>query len=156
MYVNFCSSIIHTLATKTRQDSYFRFLPKSNTRDWGKRTLDKNKWIECFVCLRPHITGHIIGWPCKPIGEPQTFSAVDFYNLNNCIWKIKRNIEKTKQAGAELCQAQGLVRFWFGSEASLKFDCLVQTGTIMAKIFNTSGEAVIVPWQMLHGQMLHG
>ena len=32
--------------------------------------------------------------------------------------------------------------------ASLKFDCLVQTGTMTAKIFNTSGEAAIVNNQM--------
>ena len=49
----------------------------------------------------------------------------------------------------------------FGSVASLKYDCLVQTGTITAKIFNTSGEAAIVkqpyfvPGPMMHGQMLH-
>ena len=64
-----------------------------------------------------------------------------------------------EQAGAELCQAQyklELVNFLFGSVASLKFDCLVQTGTITAKIFNTSGEAAIVNNQMLQGQMLHG
>ena len=38
-----------------------------------------------------------------------------------------------KQAGAELCQAQyklKLAKFWFGSVASLKFDCLVQTGVV--------------------------
>ena len=32
----------------------------------------------------------------------------------------------------------------FGSVASLKFDCLVQTGTITANIFETSGEVAIV------------
>ena len=51
----------------------------------------------------------------------------------------------------------------FGSVASLKFDCFVQT----AKIFNISGEVAIVNMtyfmhgqmlheKMLHGQMLHG
>ena len=49
-----------------------------------------------------------------------------------------------------------------GSIASLKVDCLVQTGTITAKILNTSGEAghmfhgQMLNGQMLHGQMLHG
>ena len=41
--------------------------------------------------------------------------------------------KKKKQAGAELCQAQHqleLANFWFGSVASLKFDCLVQTGVV--------------------------
>ena len=40
---------------------------------------------------------------------------------------------KKEQAGAELCQAQyklELAEFWFGSVASLKFDCLVQTGVV--------------------------
>ena len=39
--------------------------------------------------------------------------------------------EYLEQAGAELCQAQyklELAMFWFGSVASSKFDCLVQTG----------------------------
>ena len=34
---------------------------------------------------------------------------------------------------AELCQAQyklELAKFWFGSVASLKFNCLVQTGVV--------------------------
>ena len=38
-----------------------------------------------------------------------------------------------KQAVAELCQAQyklELAKFWFGSVASLKFDCLAQTGVV--------------------------
>ena len=41
--------------------------------------------------------------------------------------------KKIKQAGAELCQAQyklELAKFWFGSVASLKFDCLIQTGVV--------------------------
>ena len=35
--------------------------------------------------------------------------------------------KRGEQAGAELCQAQyklEFAKFWFGSEASLKFDCL--------------------------------
>ena len=41
--------------------------------------------------------------------------------------------KKTKPAGAELCQAQyklDLAKFLFGSVASLKFDCLFQTGVV--------------------------
>ena len=56
-----------------------------------------------------------------------------------------------KQAGAALCQAQyklELVNFLFGSVASLKFDCLVQTGRITGKIFKTSGAAAIANNQM--------
>ena len=41
--------------------------------------------------------------------------------------------KKIKQARAELCQALyklELAKFWFGSVASFKFDCLVQTGVV--------------------------
>ena len=50
----------------------------------------------------------------------------------------------------------------FSSVTSLKFACLVQTGTIIAKIFNISAEVAIVnmtnvvPGQMLRGQMFRG
>ena len=40
----------------------------------------------------------------------------------------KQNNFFEKQAGAELCQAQyklELAKFWFGSVACLKFDCLI-------------------------------
>ena len=42
-------------------------------------------------------------------------------------------------------------KFLFGSVASLKFDCLVQTGVV--GIVNNQ---IFVPEQMLLGQMLHG
>ena len=41
-----------------------------------------------------------------------------------------------------------LAKFWFGSVASLKFDCLIQTGQML--------DGQILHGEMLHRQMLHG
>ena len=51
---------------------------------------------------------------------------------NECM-KIMILSKMVKQAGAELCQSQyklELAKLWFGFVASLKFDCLVQTGVV--------------------------
>ena len=60
-----------------------------------------------------------------------------------------------KQAGADLCQAQyklGLVKFWFDSVASLKFDCMVPGQMLHGQLLHGQ----MLHGQMLHGQMLHG
>ena len=54
-----------------------------------------------------------------------------------------------KQAGAELCQAQykpELAKFWLGSLASLKFDCLVQPGVVVIVNNQTKAARTDVAW----------
>ena len=46
--------------------------------------------------------------------------------------------------------------FLFGSVASLKFDCLVQTGTITAKDIQYLWRGWTYVAQMLNGQIMHG
>ena len=48
-----------------------------------------------------------------------------------------------------------LAKFWFGSVASFKFDCLVQTG-LVAIVIGQMLHGQMLHGQMLHGQMLHG
>ena len=61
-------------------------------------------------------------------------SGTSLKQVMNKSWKRSEQVKsKHQQAGAELCQAQyrlELDKFWFGSVASLKFDCLLTTGEV--------------------------
>ena len=77
---------------------------------------------------------------CSYIYFSLSIPFIIYYNFN-ILEKgsdtISKSEKKEKQAGAELCQAQcklELPKFWFGSVASLKFDCLVETELVAMQL----------------------